>query len=481
MRDALRVYLNGKAHDVSGAEAFMQLGDWLRYQRGLTGTKIVCAEGDCGACTVLVSRLVDKKLTPFRSVNSCISFMYLLDRCHVVTVEGLSRPDQLHPAQQAMVEANGAQCGFCTPGFVCALAGLAEDHHGAASVTPKQVKNALTGNLCRCTGYDDIIKAGLAMDLKPVQKLVERFNHAAIEKDLASLPQLAVSLSAGEKKAYLPATLVQAIQAPAMKLTSGATDLGVLSNKGKLTLTETMSLNNISSLYRVHEEKDFVMIGAKASLTEIEKALKASFPEFVRMLHIFASPQIKNVATLVGNIINASPISDTVPFLRVAEAELALLGTTGERLVNINDFIKGGYKELDLLPGEIVTLVKIPKRRGTFKLYKVSKRRDMDISAVTFAAYVELIGDEIGKLSLAFGGVGPSVLRLPLLEKMAAGQTVSPALARQLAKELPHCFKPLSDVRGSAEYRTLVCQNLMVKFFDELQVQVAGGHYVASV
>jgi len=187
------------------------------------------------------------------------------------------------------------------------------------------------------------------------------------------------------------------------------------------------------------------------------------------MLKIFASPQIKNAATLVGNIINASPISDTIPFLRVAEAELVLLGPTGERTVNINSFIKGGYKELDLLPGEFVTLIKIPKRRGKYKLYKVSKRKDMDISAVTFAAYVELIGDDIDKISLAFGGVGPTVIRLPSLEARATGQTLSEPLFRSMAHDLKTTFKPLSDVRGSDQYRMLLCQNLMMKFYDELK------------
>lgn len=480
MRDQIHLYLNGKPHTVQGAEAFMQLGDWLRYQRGLTGTKIVCAEGDCGACTVLMSRLVNKKMTPYQAVNSCISFMYLLDRCHIVTVEGLSRGEELHPAQAAMVECNGAQCGYCTPGFVCALAGLAEEAKGGKSLTEKHVKNALTGNLCRCTGYDDIIKAGLAIDLSRVQRLTEQYPQAPIESALAQLSD-AVTIEHQQQKVFLPGNLLGALQGAGLKVTSGATDLGVLSNKGKLKLAHTMSLNNVASMYEILDEKEFMLIGAKASLTQVEKACGQSFPEFSRMLHIFASPQIKNMGTLVGNIVNASPISDTLPFLRVAEAELVLLGPTGERTVNINQFIKGGYKELDLAPGEIVTLVKLPKRRGKFKLYKVSKRKDMDISAVTFAAYYELIGDEIDRLSLAYGGVGPAVLRLPNVEQMAKGQVVSEALFRAFANELKTSFKPLSDVRGSDRYRMLVCQNLMLKFYDELIAELHGREVEMSV
>jgi len=262
MRDHVHFYLNGVSHTLHGEEAFMQLADWLRYKKGLTGTKIVCAEGDCGACTVLVSRLVNKKMTAYQSINSCISFMYLLDRCHIITVEGLAEGEKLHPAQQAMIECNGAQCGYCTPGFVCALAGLADEAKSGKQLNDKHVKNALTGNLCRCTGYDDIIKAGMSMDLSQVTKLTERYHHDHIEKELLKLSDSGVTLESAHKKAFLPGNLLQAIQAPAMKVTSGATDLGVLSNKGKLKVDQTMSLNNVGSMYEIREEKDFVLIGA---------------------------------------------------------------------------------------------------------------------------------------------------------------------------------------------------------------------------
>lgn len=481
MREFVKVYVNGVAHKIQGEEAFMQLADWLRYKQGLTGTKIVCAEGDCGACTVLVSRLVNKKLSNYKSINSCISFMYLLDRCHVITVEGLKVDSTLHPVQAAMMSCNGAQCGYCTPGFICAMAGLANDAKaGALKLDEKHVKNSLTGNLCRCTGYESIIHAGASIDLDAVKPLKEFYDDAKIEKELGTLPSMGVSIKSGDKVAFLPATLLEAIKTP-MKVTSGATDLGVLSNKGKLKIKENMSLNNISSMYDIIEEKEFMLIGAKASLTQIEKACEKTFPEFSRMLHIFASPQIKNTATLVGNVINASPISDTIPFLRVAEAELVLLGPNGERTVNINDFIKGGYKELDLAQDEFVTLIKIPKRPGKFKLYKVSKRKDLDISAVTFAVYYELISDEINKISFAYGGVGPTVMRLPKLEHKAQGQDISEKLFRELAADLKTSFKPLSDVRGSDKYRMVVCQNLMMKFYDELHAQVLGVEMTASI
>lgn len=481
MRDFVKVYVNGVAHEIKGEEAFMQLADWLRYKQGLTGTKIVCAEGDCGACTVLVSRLINKKLTDYKSINSCINFMYLLDRCHVITVEGLKVDSKLHPVQEAMIKCNGAQCGYCTPGFICAMAGLANDAKaGKISIDEKHVKNSLTGNLCRCTGYESIINAGASIKLDAVKPLKEFYDDTRIEKDLSSLANCAVSLKSGDKVAFLPSNLLEAVKTP-MKVTSGATDLGVLHNKDKLKIKETMCLNNISSMFDVREEKEFILIGSKASLTQIEKACEKSFPEFSKMLHVFASPQIKNSATLVGNIINASPISDTIPFLRVAEAELVLLGTNGERIVNINDFIKGGYKELDIASDEFVTLVRLPKRSGKFKLYKVSKRKDMDISAVTFAAYYELIGDSIDKVAFAYGGVGPTVLRLSTLEQKAQGKDITEKLFRELSLDLKTTFKPLSDVRGSDKYRMLVCQNLMMKFYDELHAQVLGVEVEASI
>lgn len=471
MRNSVILFVNGVREELTGENAFMTVAEFLRYQRGLTGTKVVCAEGDCGACTILVSRMHNGKLGPYKAINSCISFMYLLDKCHLITVEGLKKNDELHPVQKAMVENHGAQCGYCTPGFICAMASLAEDAKKEKfPLEEKRVKNYLTGNLCRCTGYDSIIKSGCAVDLKATPELSSYYNDAAIEKELATLKG-SVKLSWEKKSIFLPESVDEATVAKkerSPRMISGATDLGVVSNKGKLELTEMLSLNNIASLYSVEETATHLVIGAKASLDELERKTVKLFPEFSRMLHIFASPQIKNTCTLVGNLINASPIADTIPFLRVAEAEIVLRSTSGERIVNVNDFIKGGYKELDLKTDEMVTHIRLPKTRSEFKLYKISTRKDLDISAVTFAARYALRNDVIEEFSLALGGVGAAVLRMPAIEAQAKGQNISQTLFKKLAREVKTSIKPLSDVRGSADYRLALAHNLMLKFCDEV-------------
>ncbi len=455
----------------------MTVSDYLRYQKGLTGTKVVCAEGDCGACTVLVSRMVNGKLGSYQSINSCISFMYLLDLCHLITVEGLKKEETLHPVQKAMLDSNGAQCGYCTPGFICAMAGLTEDaKNGKFILEEKRVKNYLTGNLCRCTGYDSIIQAGCSVNAEAAPSLRVLYQDEEIEKDLKSLSGQTVCLKGAQQEFCAPATLSEALTLKSvnvdLKLTSGATDLGVLSNKGKLKLLKTLTLNHVDELYSVKEDTSSLMVGAKASLTAVEEACRTLFPAFSNYLHIFASPQIKNAGTLIGNVVNASPIADTIPFLKVAEAEIGLSSVRGERVLNLNQFFKPGYKQLDLLPDELVTHVKIPKSHAKFKLYKVSTRKDLDISTVTFAVRFELVGDIIKNISFAFGGVGPSVLRMTELEKQAIGKKFEPALFKALALNLQSMITPLSDVRGSADYRQLLCHNLMLKFCDEVTAEL---------
>jgi xanthine dehydrogenase small subunit len=471
MRNSVVLFVNGVREELSDETAFMTVAEYLRYKKGLTGTKVVCSEGDCGACTILVARLIDQKLSPYKAINSCISFMYLLDKSHLITVEGLKKEDELHPVQKAMVENHGAQCGFCTPGFICAMASLTEDAKKEKfPLEEKRVKNYLTGNLCRCTGYDSIIKSGCSVDLAKTPELGSFYDDKKIEKELAGLKG-SVRIVHGNKSIFLPATVDEALaekKEKSPKISGGATDIGVVYNKGKLKLTDVMSLNNISSLYQVEDTSTHIVVGARASLDELERKTANVFPEFSRNLHIFASPQIKNSGTLVGNLINASPIADTIPFLRVAEAEIFLKSTSGERVVNVNAFMKGGYKELDLRADEIVTHVRIPKTRHQYKLYKISSRKDLDISTVTFAARYLLKGHVIEEFSLALGGVGPTVLRMNQIESQARGEHFNQALFKRLASDVKASIKPLSDVRGSTDFRLTLCHNLMLKFCDEV-------------
>ena len=473
MRNSIICYINGERHELKGEHAFMTMADYLRYVRGLTGTKIVCAEGDCGACTTLVSRVVDGEFTPYVSVNSCIAKMYLYDKTHIITVEGLGSTVDMHPVQETFVNEHGAQCGYCTPGFICAMANMADELKANGKKRDKQkVKNYLTGNLCRCTGYEPIINAGMKVNLDTTKHLKDLYNDADILKDFSGISKDHISVATSEKEVFLPISIDQALKYKSAnsnaRMISGATDLGVVDNKGKVVLDKTLSLNLIDELYKVKETDTHYEVGAKVSLTELGKACEKDFPDFSHMMHIFASPQIKNVGTLVGNIVNASPIADTIPFLLVNEAILNIASVNGLRQVNVNDFYKGGYKELDLVSDELVTSVILPKSTHEYKLYKVSPRKDLDISTVTFAARYKVVDDKITDLNLAFGGVGPIVLRTRTLENMARDKKLDRALFKDLSDEVSKEVSPLSDHRGSNKYRYQLCANLLLRFGDEI-------------
>lgn len=475
-RQSVLFYINEKRYEVFGKQTLMNLSDFLRYEQSLTGTKVVCAEGDCGACTVLKASVheLNRNRLVFKSVNSCIMPVLNLDGCQIVTVEGLKKDSDLHPVQKSMVDNFGSQCGFCTPGFVCAMVGLVEDSVlQKKEITEKRTKNYLTGNLCRCTGYDPIVKSALAIDLKKVETLQERYHDAKKITELKIAVQKDVEIQIEGLKVFLPTTLKRALEIqkkfPSTKIVAGATDLGVMVNKGRFQYEAVMSLQNIDEMFEIKKVKDFIVVPSRVTLTQFQKYLEKEFPEMERMLNIFASPQIKNSGTMVGNLVNASPISDTIPFLMVSDAQIEVRKAGGKRLIAIDDFFLG-YKKLAIKPQEIVTAIHIPISKGKqiSKLYKVSVRKDLDISAVTMAARLKLKGRKIEEARLTFGGVGPTVARLKTIEKKWEGKDLTAELIRDASIELPQLISPLSDVRGSKEYRLLLCQNLIKKFADEI-------------
>lgn len=481
IRKSIIVYINGCRHELKGADAFMTVATYLRHQKGLTGTKIICSEGDCGACTVLVSRFDGKKMGQSLSVNSCISFMYLLDRCHLITVEGLKKLDHLHPVQKAMIKHQGAQCGYCTPGIVCAMAAMTEDaKNNLIKIDDKKVKNYLTGNLCRCTGYEPIIKAGTEININDVKKFNDIYNNKEMISEYKNLILKDVKLENNNQDflhstCYLPASYKSFYKNGNIKnakIISGATDIGVAFNKGKLPLKEIISFNNILEAYKIKNFDNKLVIGAKASLTDVEKACKKDFFEFSKSLHIFASAQIKNQGTLVGNLINASPIGDTIAFLRVSQAKVVLHNAKAERSVFVNNFFLGGYKKLDIKNNEIVTHIIIPKQKVKFKIYKVSTRKDLDISSVNMAIAYQINKGVFTSFKLCVGGVGPTALRLPTIENALVGKNINQKTFKKtfqnIAKTINTEIKPLSDVRGTSDYRKILVHNLLLKFYDEV-------------
>jgi xanthine dehydrogenase small subunit len=490
-RNHLLFYVNGERITVSGRDALMPLGDFLRQKLNLTGTKIVCAEGDCGACSVLKftpTKPTRTKTRPlFLPVNSCILNLSQIDGSSLVTVDRL-REHSVTAAQTAMRECHGSQCGFCTPGFVMALTGLIEKKKlkKEPRIEEKEAKNALTGNLCRCTGYAPILKAACEINTQTTPSVSDAFYSSSQEKDLLAHRKISVvieseSRSGEEFSLVLPASLKVATSTlrefqkkkTFLHILSGGTDLGVLVNKQKIQLKHALSLVHLSELEKIKKTKSTLTIGARVTLSTLRKEVRKSHPEFSTFLDLFASPQIKNSGTLAGNLATGSPIGDTLPFLLSMDATIHLQSTSGKRKVKATQFWKG-YRQTDRRTDEIITAVAIPtlKKSETLRLFKASQRKDMDISAVSAAFRVQFEERKIKTSQLSLGGVAATPVRLPQLEAYLKGKSPRDLTNSEQLEEslriLDDCIHPLSDLRGSMEFRRLLARNFWKKFIYEM-------------
>ena len=472
-RQTIVFFLNGERCEVAGADALLTVSEFLRDRRALVGTKIVCSEGDCGSCTVLVGRPAEGSLT-YRPIDCCIQFVFQLDGSHLVTVEGLASNGQLTAVQQAMVDCHGSQCGFCTPGFVMAMTAVVEEHDNPP--TEPVWRERLTGNLCRCTGYSQIIEAGQQAACEATS-LDDRFPEGDILEGLESglAEPFHVSSSAGQ--VFSPVSLEDAVSFrrdnAGCCVVAGATDLGVQRNKGRTLPQVLLDLNRIAPLRKCEVTTDAdgqtrLTMGAMATWTQVLQTCHQRLPEFAKILSVFGSPQIRHTGTVGGNLVNASPIADSLPLLFVLHAQLTISSASGSRDVDINNFYRG-YKQFDLRPDELLTEIhfSLPADDVLLKLYKVSRRKDLDISTFTAAVMVRVENDLISEARLAYGAVGPTVLRLPQTEASLVGQPFSLATMQAAGDQAVQEITPLSDVRGAAEYRNQLARNVLTKFYTE--------------
>ena len=460
-RKSISFFLNGVKTEIAGADLFRPLSSYLRYQQGLTGTKVVCAEGDCGACTVMIAKAGSKD---YESNNSCIAQCFGLDGANVVTVEGLANGAELSEVQSSMVRNFGGQCGFCTPGFVMAITGL---HEYKTNPTEQQAKNFLTGNLCRCTGYSPIIKAALDVDATKHVKVRDRYPAQTL------VVQEAVLATFENGEFFAPIDIESAceykLKNPDTIIFSGATDLGVQINKGHLVPRKLMSLHLIRDLYRKEIVNGKVHVGARVTLSELSTLVKDEVPSVNQFLNIFASPQIKNAATLVGNLANGSPIADMTPTMMSLDAEVLVAGVNGSKVIPLHEFYTG-YKKLKLAAGEIITAIQfsVPGKNSKIENYKISQRRDLDISTVNASFNFEMNDGRIVSAKMALGGVAATTVRLTDIEKQLTGTQLKDLNVNAIKKQISDSITPLSDHRGTADYRKLLAVNLFEKYFNEV-------------
>lgn len=493
----MKFLLNDKLIDDNTLPSDFTALRYLREKRGLTGTKEGCASGDCGACTLLVGALEGGELN-YSTFNSCITPVQSLAGKHVVSVEYLSEfwgkaSGELHPAQQAMVEHHGSQCGFCTPGIVLSLAGLYENSQSSAQAIDREsVCDAISGNLCRCTGYRPIIDAGLDMVRTAEGNQFVEFmsKNDSIKSQLSALKETDCFESQNHASYLQPTTLAELLDAKMAHtdgvMIAGGTDL-MLENTQRFHDFDTLiDVSHVAELKQIQDNGSALTLGASVTYSELENFSKTRYPHIYNLLSRIASRQIRNRGTIGGNVANASPIADMPPLLLAFDADMQLVKTDGsKRVVNINDFYQG-YKTTLLAKDELIESFSIDliKLDAFHRFYKVSKRMEDDISSVMLAVRFELSDDKISDVRLAFGGMAATPIRAVTAEPSFVGKNINDEQAlTQAIENLRNELTPLSDMRASSAYRLDMACNLVKKAWLELngtQVPAFSGHALSE-
>jgi len=487
VRRPIRFVLDGEVHSVDRLDSNRTVLQYLREDLYRTGSKEGCAEGDCGACTVVVGELHGDDIR-YQAVNACIQFLPTLDGKALFTVESLSPPGgPLHPVQQAMLECHGSQCGFCTPGFVMSMFALYKSRPWPGR---RGVDDALAGNLCRCTGYRPIIDAaarmyelGEARDPKQADLLTAPAGNATpdaerLKQQLCELrDEHTLALNDRGRAYFAPAGLDALIQLasehPEATLLAGGTDVGLWVTKQHRDLDEIIYVGNVAELKRIDSGSEHLEIGAAVSLTDAFPPILAEYSEFEELFLRFASPPIRNTGTLGGNIANGSPIGDTMPALIALGATIVLAsaadgGGIARRELALEDFYID-YQQNARRPGEVLERVRVPRRRDGVRVagYKISKRFDQDISAVCAAFALRLAGGRVAEIRTGFGGVAAIPKRSAACERALSGKPWDEAGVRAAMAALDSDFTPLTDMRASETYRRQVTRNLLYRFYLE--------------
>ena len=476
MSENLKFVLAGEMHEIGECDPTLSVLEYLRSSEELTGTKEGCAEGDCGACSVVLGELIGGEMR-YRAINACIQFLPTLHGKWLITVEDLRRfaDGGLHPAQQAMVDRHGSQCGFCTPGFVMSMfAMLRED----VKPTRQSINDALAGNLCRCTGYGPIIDASFDMFALDTEVAFQAEEDAVAVMLGEMITNDTVEVAMGGVSFVAPATL-DALSAlydakPNATILAGGTDVGLWVTKMHRELGDVIYTGRVVELQEITETDMGVEIGAAVTLTDAMGALAKLYPDMGELLRRFSSTQVRNAGTLGGNIANGSPIGDMPPALIAANARLVLRKGSHRREIAIEDFFIE-YGKQDRTKSELVEKVIIPKAQenARYRNYKISKRFDQDISAVCGAFNVTVVAGKVTGARIAFGGMAGIPHRANRCEAAIVGQSWNMITVAAGMKAMADDYSPMSDMRASADYRMKVAQNLLHKFYLETTSDVA--------
>lgn len=468
MRDKIRFLFRDEIREITNPSPTQTILEWLRLDIDQTGTKEGCAEGDCGACTVVVGELYGNDIR-YLAINSCIAFLPTLDGKHLLTIEDIRGADGgLHPLQQALLEHHGSQCGFCTPGVVMSLFA---HYHAQGAVDRSAIDNTLAGNLCRCTGYGSIISAAQSVLVND-----EKRSNQELDKTIDTLkgikPLDSVALSYHDQKYYAPASVEQLAKLlqkhPDAILLSGGTDVGLWVTKQHRRLSPVIYIGNITELNAINMSDGHIEIGAGASFSDTIELLTNHFPDFGEVLRRIGATQIRNLGTIGGNIGNGSPIGDTPPILIALGATLRLRSVAGVREIPLQDYFID-YGVQDRRPDEFIESISVPmlNDKALFGAYKVSKRFDEDISAVLAAFRLEIVNGSIQEATIAYGGMAATPRRASACEQTLVGACWNEITVEQAMEALARDYSPLTDWRASASYRSKVAANLLRRFWLE--------------